>query len=205
MSRRSHWDDIYETRAADEVSWFEQDPRTSYMLVSRAVQAGARSVIEIGGGASNLVDRLLEFHLDRVAVLDVSEAGLSVAKRRLGAAASKVEWIADDVTTIEDVGRFDVWHDRAVFHFLTSDSDRRSYVRLAERSVPTGGIAIIATFAPDGPDRCSGLPVRRYDEVALADEFGDGFLLIDSQAKAHVTPRGITQNFLYASLRRSGE
>ena len=197
-----YWQNIYLTRAPDEVGWYEPDPVVSRRLVSAAYERGARSVIDVGGGASRLVDHLLDLGIPRIAVLDVSDAGLDVARRRLGDRADRVEWIVGDVTTIADVGVFDVWHDRAVFHFLTGAADRDRYVRLATSAVKPGGTAIIATFAPDGPERCSGLPVVRYDDIRLADTFGAAFLLGASERHTHVTPGGVSQQFNYVTLAR---
>lgn len=204
MTPHEHWQHVYTTRPANGVGWYEPDPVASRELVAEAITRGARSVIDVGGGASFLVDHLLDAGLERVAVLDISEAGLNLAKRRLGARASNVDWIVADVTAIEDVGHFDLWHDRAVFHFLTAREDREHYVALAERSVNPGGTAIMATFAPDGPERCSGLPVRRYDAESLAQECGPAFRLERSMPHLHVTPGGVPQSFLYASLSRVG-
>ena len=166
------------------------------------LEEGAESVIDIGGGASSLVDELLDLGVKRVAVLDISEAGLAVSKRRLGSRARLVEWIVGDVTTVEAVGRFDVWHDRAVFHFLIDEEDRRRYVRLAERTIQPGGTAVMATFAWDGPERCSGLEVRRYDAGQLAEQCGSGFELTQSERYVHTTPSGSHQNFLFATFHR---
>jgi SAM-dependent methyltransferase len=198
----NQWDWIYATRAVDAVGWYEPDPFTSRKLVDEAVARGARSVIDVGGGASSLVDHLIDLDLDRVAVLDISAAGLAVAQHRLGTRANEVEWIVGDVSNVRDVGRFDVWHDRAAFHFLLDDRSRRGYVRLAERTVPVGGTAIIATFAEDGPERCSGMPVRRYDPVDLALEWGGGFRLMSDLRYEHHTPAGVPQRFQYSCLER---
>jgi 2-polyprenyl-3-methyl-5-hydroxy-6-metoxy-1,4-benzoquinol methylase len=168
----------------------------------RASTTGAKSVIDIGGGAASLVDRLLDLGVKRVAVLDISDAGLAVSKSRLGRRAHLVEWIVGDVTTVEDIGPFDIWHDRAVFHFLTSDEDRRHYVRLAEHTLPPGGAAVMATFASDGPERCSGLEVRRYAPGQLAAQCGPGFELTQSERYVHTTPSGSHQNFLFATFHR---
>jgi SAM-dependent methyltransferase len=202
MERREHWEEIYRSRSPDDVSWYEPIPLLSRRLVAEAVEAGATSVIDIGGGASSLVDQLLDLHVKRVAVLDISDAGLAASKSRLGNRARMVEWIVGDLTDVEDIGRFDVWHDRAVFHFLTVDQDRSHYVRLAERTVVQGGTAIMATFAADGPERCSGLDVRRYDAGQLAEQCGSGFEHTKSERHIHVTPRSVRQNFLYATFRR---
>jgi SAM-dependent methyltransferase len=205
METREHWDRIYATRSPDEVSWYEPAPVISPELIAEAFKEGAESVIDIGGGASSLVNHALDLGIEHVAVLDISEAGLAVSKRRLGDRADSVEWIVGDVTTLDDIGRFDVWHDRAVFHFLTDDEDRRHYVRLAERTVKPDGTAIMATFALDGPERCSGLEVRRYDAGRLAAQFGPGFELDQSERYVHTTPGGSHQNFLFATFHRAVE
>jgi SAM-dependent methyltransferase len=204
MDRTEHWDRIYERRSPREVSWHERTPTISIRRVRQAVDAGARSLLDVGAGASTLVDEALELGL-RVAVLDISERPLNASSKRLGSRAGQVEWIVGDVTAIEDVGRFDIWHDRAVFHFLTDAFDQERYVSLCERTVALGGIAIVATFAPDGPEMCSGLPVRRYDASELAERCGPRFELVDSERHVHLTPRGVEQRFLYASFRRVSE
>jgi 2-polyprenyl-3-methyl-5-hydroxy-6-metoxy-1,4-benzoquinol methylase len=184
------------------VSWYESVPTVSLSRVMAAIRDGARSVIDVGGGASSLVDELTRLDLERLAVLDIAEGGLEIAKARLGTRADQVEWIVADVTQTEGVGRFDVWHDRAVFHFLTGPADRARYVALCERTLPPGGVAVIATFAPDGPEMCSGLPVHRYDDLELAAECGPTFDLIGSEQYLHTTPNGAHQSFLYSSFRR---
>ncbi len=197
-----HWDTIYSTRPVDSVGWYEADPSISRRLVAEAVERGARSLIDVGGGASNLVDHVLDLGLERLAVLDISEVGLAVARDRLGARADKIEWIVGDVTAVRDIGQFDIWHDRAVFHFLLDATARSRYVRLAERTVEPGGVAIVATFAADGPERCSGLPVCRYDPEALAEQCGKAFRLTGSVRHLHHTPRGVPQSFQYATFDR---
>jgi SAM-dependent methyltransferase len=200
--RKAHWEHIYLKRADDQLSWYEVRPQHSLELVRVAVSHGARSLIDIGGGTSRLVDEVLNEGLDRIAVLDVSETALAKTRDRLGARADEIELILADVTTIDTVGRFDIWHDRAVFHFLISAEDRTRYRELVARTVPVGGYAIIATFGPKGPEQCSGLPVHRYDEAELQDELGDGFALVRSFAVDHQTPAGAEQQFLYAMLAR---
>lgn len=202
MADAEHWQHVYLTRAPEEVGWYESDPVVSRRLVGVACARGAQSVIDVGGGASALVDHLLAMDVPRIAVLDVSEAGLAVARSRLGDRAARVEWIVGDVTALEDVGTFDVWHDRAVFHFLTDADDRATYVRLAERTIRPGGTAFVATFAPDGPERCSGLPVCRYDGDQLAEAFGPAFRLETTERHTHTTPGGVAQGFIYATLTR---
>jgi len=202
MDVSRYWDDIYRTRSPQEVSWYEPVPEMSLSRIRAALASGARSLVDIGGGTSRLVDHLVRMHLSRMAVLDVAETSLDVAKQRLGDRRDRVEWIAADVTKVRDIGRFGIWHDRAVFHFLTDPADRASYVELCERTVLPGGLAIVATFAHDGPETCSGLPVHRYAAGELAEQCGRRFELIDSERHMHTTPRGAHQPFLYASFRR---
>lgn len=196
------WDWIYATRAVDGVGWYEPDPVTSRGLVATAIADGARSMIDVGGGASSLVDHALDLGLERVAILDISEAGLAVAKHRLGGRSAMVEWIVADVRQTSDVGTFDLWHDRAAFHFLLDDDARQRYVRLAERTLPVGGVAIVATFDQAGPERCSGMPIRRYEPEDIAAEFGAGFRLTGSTRYLHHTPAGVPQQFQYSTLER---
>jgi SAM-dependent methyltransferase len=199
---RDAWDWIYATREPTSVGWYEPDPVVSKSLVAAAVARGARSLVDVGGGFSSLVDHVLDLGLERVAVMDISEAGLAIAQHRLGARADAVTWIVGDVSTVDDIGRFDIWHDRAAFHFLLEPETRRRYVALAERTLAPGGTAIIATFADDGPERCSGLPVRRYDPPELAAELGSGFRLLDSHRHLHHTPAGVPQQFQYSTFER---
>lgn len=197
------WDWIYATRSLGTVGWYEPDPATSRRLVADAMDRGARSIIDVGGGASYLVDHLVENMFPRIAVLDVSEAALAVARHRLGPRAQDVTWIVGDLASLDEVGTFDIWHDRAAFHFLLEPEARAAYVRLAERSLPIGGTAIVATFAEDGPERCSGMPVRRYEPETLALEFRPGFRLVDSERHLHRTPAGVPQQFQYSILERT--
>jgi SAM-dependent methyltransferase len=197
-----YWDDIYRARSPQEVSWYEAVPEMSLNRIRAAITEGARSVVDVGGGASSLVDHLIRIRLPRIAVLDVAETSLEASRQRLGNLQDRVEWITADVTKVHDIGQFDIWHDRAVFHFLTDPSDRASYVSLCERTVRPAGIAIVATFAHDGPKTCSGLPVHRYAAEGLAQRCGPRFELIDSERHVHTTPGGAQQAFLYASFRR---
>jgi len=200
--RQAHWDHVYATKQDDEVSWYEPKPDHSLELVDAALSEGARSIVDIGGGTSRLVDGLIRRDLDRLAVLDVSESALARSRDRLGPLARKVEWISADVTDLDDLGVFDIWHDRAVFHFLITEEDRRRYRDLAAKTLPAGGRLIIATFGPDGPNRCSGLDVRRYDRALLSSELGAGFIPARDQIVDHQTPAGRHQQFLYAMFVR---
>ena len=198
METKAHWEHVYRTRNIEEVSWHQRNPRISLDLIRRVAPGVSARIIDVGGGASSLVDHLLRDGYSRITVLDVSEAALRHARERLGPAAETVTWIDGDVRTAElpEVA-FDVWHDRAVFHFLTEEADRQLYVAQARRAVRPGGHLIVATFADDGPTRCSGLPVTRYSAGELSEEFGDAFQLIDTVRELHVTPSGAQQSFIY--------
>lgn len=200
-SRHQHWEDIYHSKSDQSLSWHQEEPATPLALIGEAASPELR-VIDVGGGSSMLAARLLDKGFRNVAVLDISGAALNRARSRIGARAELIRWIAADVTAIGDIGQFDVWHDRAVFHFLTDPEDRRKYVALAERTIPAGGHLIIATFALDGPERCSGLPVHRYDAKGLAREFGRGFALEKELSEIHITPWGKRQSFIYAVFSR---
>jgi 2-polyprenyl-3-methyl-5-hydroxy-6-metoxy-1,4-benzoquinol methylase len=201
VDRKAHWETVYETKSESDVSWFQAEPTLSLELVRRVCPPGGL-IIDIGGGASMLADRLLASRFSSVAVLDISAAALKRAKARLGEKAQQITWITADVTTAQDIGQFDVWHDRAVFHFLTAAEGRRSYVNLASRTLRSGGHLILATFAPDGPTRCSGLDVCRYDAAAALVELGDEFSLVHEERELHMTPAGNRQNFFYGVFRR---
>jgi 2-polyprenyl-3-methyl-5-hydroxy-6-metoxy-1,4-benzoquinol methylase len=184
------------------LSWYQDEPRLSLELIRAVAPAEGGRIIDVGGGASVLVDRLLDLPFWEIAVLDVSETALDKAKARLGERAERVRWVVADVTEAPELGTFDVWHDRAVFHFLTDPADRRSYAELAWKTVSKGGHLVIATFADDGPKRCSDLDVCRYNARSLADEFGEGFSLVREAGETHTTPWGSSQPFFYGVLRR---
>jgi len=199
-----HWERIYETKADEETSWFEPDPATSLRLVEEALEGNeAACVIDVGGGTSRLVDHLLlDLGLECLAVLDISASALARASERLGSDASRVEWIASDITEVDSLPQFDVWHDRAVLHFLIDQADRAKYSDLAGRTVPLGGHAIIAAFGLSGPEQCSGLPVQRYDEDGLSQVLGSSFSLDYAFEAEHLTPFGTTQSFIFATFER---
>jgi SAM-dependent methyltransferase len=202
--RRDHWENVYRSTAETDVSWYQDDPRLSLELIRAiALEMGGR-IVDVGGGASVLVDRLLELPLAKIAVADISETALGKARSRLGERSERVEWMVADVTRARDIGTFDVWHDRAVFHFLTEAADRKNYVELARRTIPEGGHLIIATFARDGPQRCSGLEVNRYDGDSLSGELGAGFSLIREATETHKTPWASSQPFFYGVFSRLG-
>jgi len=199
---RAHWEDVWSRRAEDEVSWFELRPATSLRLVTRTVGPDAR-LVDVGGGASRLVDGLLGAGFERISVLDIAGPALERAKQRLGGRASAVAWICADVTSWRPEHAFDLWHDRAVFHFMVRPEDRAAYLATLRRALRSGGHAIIGTFASDGPERCSGLPVRRYEPETLAAELGTGFRLLDGLHEEHVTPAGKVQRFQFSRLARA--
>lgn len=203
MNRRDHWDRAYHEKGPQGVSWFQPRPGVSLELIGQSGADRQSGVIDVGGGASNLVDHLLDAGYTSLAVLDVSPRAMSEAQSRLGRRAAEVQWIESDVTTFVPSRRFGVWHDRAVFHFLTEPGDRQKYVAALRQAVLPGGAAIIATFAPDGPARCSGLEVVRYDESLMCSELGPGFALQAVRREAHRTPWGAEQRFAYFLLRYS--
>ena len=199
--RDEHWNHVYETKQSNAVSWYQSAPATSLRLLQAAGLTTESCVIDVGGGDSRLVDSLLELGLKCVTVLDVSAAAVSRTRQRLGDRASSVNWLVTDVTGEWSVPPVDFWHDRAVFHFLTDATDRRRYVKHLSQSLKPGGFVIIATFALDGPSRCSGLPVERYSSDSLAAELGSDFELQRSSIESHQTPMGTNQSFLFAVFR----
>lgn len=201
-SRQAHWQDVYTRKGETEVSWFEENPALSLELIAEVAPTADLSVIDIGGGASRLVDGLIDRGFRRITVLDVSAAALETAKARLGKRAAQVHWLVADATDWEPAETYDIWHDRAAFHFLIEAQDRIAYIARLKRAVRPGGHAIIAAFAPDGPERCSGLPVVRYDAASLGKTLGEGFEQVRTQPHMHVTPWGATQSFQFSVFRR---
>lgn len=202
MERTEHWNRVYTTKTEREVSWFESLPGLSLAMLDAAGLTTTSCVLDVGGGDSHLVDALLARGLECVAVLDVSSAALERAKARLGQVATTPTWINADVTGDWSLPPVDLWHDRAVFHFLTREDERVRYVRHLTETLKPGGSAVIATFALDGPEKCSGLPVQRYSPESLARELGSAFDLCEARASVHTTPWGATQSFQYSRLVR---
>jgi ubiquinone/menaquinone biosynthesis C-methylase UbiE len=203
MERKQQWESVYKTRSDLEVSWYREHLENSLMLILDTGVDRDAAIIDVGGGSSTLVDLLLGHGFANVTVLDISRAALESSKERLGDRAEKVEWIDADITAVEHPeNRFDVWHDRAVFHFLTDEEDRRKYVELVRRSIKPGGHIIVASFGPNGPLKCSGLEVVRYCPEAMHGEFGDEFKLLTCFSEEHVTPFGTTQEFTYCYCRK---
>jgi SAM-dependent methyltransferase len=203
-TRQGHWDGVYTSKGEQEVSWFQESPEPSLALIRQAGATRGSAIIDIGGGASRLVDTLIGLDYADLSVLDLSAAALAAAQARLGRDAEKVSWIVADVTAWEPPPRrYDLWHDRAAFHFLIEEGERRAYVARLTRALKPGGHAIIATFASDGPERCSGLPVTRYDAASLSETLGSAFVLSDTQRHEHATPSGTPQRFQFSTFRRS--
>jgi len=202
MDRREHWDHVYRRSRPDQVSWFQAEARLSRQLIEHVAPNRSARIIDIGAGASTLVDGLVAAGYRDLTVLDISTAALAIAQERLGPASTAVRWITADVlaATFATAG-FDLWHDRAVFHFLTEPIDRQRYVAQVRSAVRAGGYVVVATFAEDGPTRCSGLHVARYSPEALRDEFGDDFALVSSHRELHTTPGGAQQAFTYCVCR----
>ena len=199
MDMQQHWESVYGTKAADQVSWFRPHLETSLALIERAARGNrSASIIDVGGGASTLVDDLIERGYSNVTVLDISQAALDVAQKRLAEAAAAVRWLRADVTAAGfPAPSYDVWHDRAVFHFLTTPQERLAYVRNVASAVKPGGHIIVSTFGPEGPTKCSGLDVMRYDAESLHGEFGPQFRLVESSEELHDTPSRTRQQFVY--------
>lgn len=204
MNRTEHWNHVYQTKASDDVSWFQAQPATSLRLIEACGVGKGDGIIDVGGGASVLVDFLLDAGYSQLAVLDISAAALDHAKGRLGARADAVYWFAADVTTFVPTRQFGLWHDRAVFHFLTDKADRQKYVETMKRTLAPEGRAVIATFAIDGPEKCSGLSVCRYDAQAISTELGAEFQLLEQVNETHVTPWNTEQRFSYFRFARRG-
>lgn len=204
MQSKEHWEHVYSTKATNAVSWYQEHADHSLRLIEQTGAPRTAALIDVGGGASTLVDDLIANNYEDITVLDISVAALDSAKARLGARANAVKWLTSDITKAElPASAFDIWHDRAVFHFLTAEADRLAYVQTVFRSVKPGGHVIVATFAEDGPLQCSGLPVMRYSASQLHAEFGDAFTLVAHEKEAHHTPFGTTQQFTYCYCRRS--
>lgn len=203
MNRQEHWNQVYQAKAPGDLSWFQIRPAASLKLIEAAGGGKDQGIVDVGGGASVLVDFLLDAAFAKLAVLDVSATALGHARKRLGARADNVEWFEADVTAFNPPHRFGLWHDRAVFHFLTDKADRRKYVQSLKRTLTPDGQVIIATFAIDGPLKCSGLDVSRYDAPSLRAELGDEFQLREQTNETHVTPWSGEQKFSYFRFSRT--
>ena len=202
VNAKTHWEQVYATKAPDAVSWHRPHLDTSLALIEWAAVDRASSILDVGGGQSTLVDDLLLRGYKNITLLDVSRTAIEAAQKRLGSAAAQARWLIADITEIElEPGAYDLWHDRAVFHFLTAKEKRAAYVRQVLRAVKPGGHVIIATFGPEGPTKCSGLEVVRYDPESLQREFGSHMQLLENFTEQHQTPFGTTQQFLYCCFQ----
>jgi SAM-dependent methyltransferase len=203
MSTKHHWETIYQTKQLDQVGWYQADPRCSLELIANAAVPYTAELIDVGGGASMLVDHLVDQGYRHITVLDIAAAALSAAQARLGARAGDVTWLEADITTVYLApARFNLWHDRAVFHFLVDPAQRAAYIAAVHRALKPGGDLIIATFAPDAPAKCSGLDVVRYAPDDLQHTFGEEFHLVENVTETHITPSGVQQPFVYCRFRR---
>jgi len=201
--RAQHWENVYATRSTSEMSWYQREPATSLRLIESTASAKADKVIDVGGGAAFLIDGLITRGFDDVTVLDVSQHALDEVEERLRERASSVNLVCSDILQWTPEGRYDIWHDRAVLHFLTDPIERNHYVKLAERSVRDDGALIVGTFAEDGPTHCSGLPVLRYSPQDLAEVFSASFDVVTHEREEHTTPAGVIQPFTWVVLRRT--
>jgi 2-polyprenyl-3-methyl-5-hydroxy-6-metoxy-1,4-benzoquinol methylase len=202
MDETLHWNTVYQTKAPDAVSWYTPHLDTSLSLIEKTAGSASAAIIDVGGGEATLVDDLLARGYADITVLDISQAAIEVAKQRVGNAGQQVDWLVADITQVAlPEKRYDVWHDRAVFHFLTRPEQRQAYVHQVARAMRPGGSVIVATFGPEGPGKCSGLDIVRYDASTLHHQFGPRFRLIDSRIEQHTTPFGTTQQFVYCFCR----
>jgi 2-polyprenyl-3-methyl-5-hydroxy-6-metoxy-1,4-benzoquinol methylase len=197
---KKHWETVYETKNPEEVSWTQETPKTSLDFIYSFNLPKSAKIIDIGGGDSKLVDHLIEEGFENITVLDISAAALLKAKQRLGEKGKKVNWIVSDITQFEPNTSFDVWHDRATFHFLTTPKQISKYIEIAQKSV--NGYLIIGTFSENGPKKCSGLDIKQYNEEALTNELKNSFKKISCVTEDHKTPFNTTQNFLFCSFKK---
>lgn len=198
MDTRTHWETVYATKAPNQVSWFSSHLTTSISLIERVAIERSASILDVGGGQSTLVDDLIARGYSNVTVMDIAQNAIERTKERLGAASNCAKWLVADITEANLIPHsYDVWHDRAVFHFLITPVQRRDYVRQVAAAVKSGGHVIIGIFGPEGPEKCSGLDVKRYDPESLHEEFGPHFRFVESLLELHHTPSGGTQQFLY--------
>ena len=200
--RKAHWENIYKSKAIEEFSWYQPTPETSLRILKRFGFDKETKIIDVGGGNSFLVDHLLELGYLNITVLDISESAINNAKARLGDEAEKVQWIVSDIIDFRTEEVYDIWHDRAAFHFLTEARDIDKYVKLASQSIKSGGGLIIGAFSIDGPDKCSGIPVKQYSDLTMASQFADAFIKQNCIYIDHETPSRKVQNFIYCRFVR---
>jgi 2-polyprenyl-3-methyl-5-hydroxy-6-metoxy-1,4-benzoquinol methylase len=204
LKRKNHWENVYEKKLSTEVSWYQAHPTVSLELIASTGINHDSGIIDVGGGASALVDKLLDEGFKDLTILDISSQAMDYAKNRLGKRAENVNWIEADITDFDSSVKYDLWHDRAVFHFLINEEDRKRYVACMNKSLNPGGHVIISTFAIDGPLKCSGLPIERYNPEKMKNELGDFFNFIRSADETHRTPSAIEQKFTYFYFKKVG-
>ncbi len=197
MNRKRHWENIYIEKSTLKVSWYQKEPLLSLELISNSILDKNTAIIDVGGGTSSLVDLMLYEGYSNITVLDISSAALGIAKHRLGKRSNSVKWIEVDITEFNPPYKYDLWHDRAVFHFLTDISDQDKYIGVLKKAVKKGGYLIIAAFAVDGPNKCSGLDIVQYDSKKISDKLGPQFRLLEHLPELHITPFNIEQKFYY--------
>ncbi len=203
MNQKEHWENVYQNKSAEEVSWYQEVPTISLSITQRLNLQKEDQIIDVGGGASTFVDSLLQAGFKKISVLDLSSSALELAKQRLGEQAEKVDWRVEDVTQFKAEQKYVFWHDRAVFHFLTQDEDRVKYKKALLSSITSGGYAMIAAFSVGGPKQCSGLDIVQYDADKIQKELGDEFEWVDEVIETHLTPNGKEQLFRYFVFRKA--
>lgn len=203
FNRKNHWENIYQTKSLNEVSWYQPKPETSLSFVEKLNLPKAAKIIDVGGGDSYFVDHLLELGYENITVLDISEAAIERAKARLGKKATLVNWVVEDVTHFHSIEQYDFWHDRAAFHFLTNKKDVEKYVATVSKNIKDNGVLVIGTFSEDGPKKCSGIEIKQYSEQSLTTIFKLNFRKIESFTIDHKTPFDTIQNFVFCSFRKN--
>lgn len=203
FDRKNHWEKIYQTKELKDVSWFQPTPETSLNFFKQFAIPTTAKIIDIGGGDSHLVDHLLALGYQDISVLDISEAAINRAKQRLGDKAKYVHWIVADITAFKPTDKYDFWHDRAAFHFLTSESEISAYIETAQQSIKSTGILVIGTFSEQGPKTCSGIDIKQYSEISLTNRFKSSFEKTYCITVDHKTPSGSIQNFVFCSFEKS--
>lgn len=202
MDKKQHWENIYQTKELNEVSWYQPKPATSLNFFEELTIPKNAKIIDIGGGDSFLVDHLIDLGYSEITVLDISEAAIQKAKTRLGNKAEKVTWIVSDIVEFQPTEKYDVWHDRAAFHFLTNKEEREKYVLIADQSLNSNGILIVGTFSVNGPFKCSGIEITQYSEESMLDQFKSKFEKVNCFTIDHTTPFNTIQNFLFCSFKK---
>ena len=203
FNRKQHWENIYQTKSLDEVSWYQPKPETSLSFFKKYNISKNANIIDVGGGDSFLVDHLLALGYQNITVLDISEAAIERAKKRLAEKANLVEWIVSDITHFTPTKNYDVWHDRAAFHFLTDDNDKECYTEIITKNIAAKGILILGTFSKNGPKKCSGIEIQKYSEEKLSEQFEDGFEKVECFTINHQTPFNTLQNFIFCVFKKN--